>query len=281
MNMADSAILFGIETPVEDLPDDTIKTCCAAVYQSEWIRLLIGDSLHPGGLVLTEQLGLLTDLGPDHKILDVASGTGATAFFLAQQFGCQVVGLEYGHDAVVRANAAAQEHGLADKVRFEQGDAEKLPFAGDSFDVVICECAFCTFPNKSMAASELSRVLRPGGRLGLSDITLSGQLPHQLEGLMSWVACIADAKPIDQYVDYLESAGLRIAEAESHDEALLQTVRDIRSRLFAIELLIKLKKIELTGVDFERAKEYIQKTDETIRQGILGYAILVAARPQT
>jgi hypothetical protein len=63
MNMADSAILFGIETPVEDLPDDTIKTCCAAVYQSEWIRLLIGDSLHPGGLVLTEQLGLLTDLG--------------------------------------------------------------------------------------------------------------------------------------------------------------------------------------------------------------------------
>ena len=273
------ANLYGIETPVEDLHDDTIKTCCAAVYQSDWIRLLIGDSLHPGGLVLTERLGLLTELGPDHKILDVASGTGATAFFLAQQFGCQVVGLEYGDDAVIRANAAAQEHGLADKVRFEQGDAEKLPFAGGSFDVVICECAFCTFPNKSVAASEFARVLAPGGRLGLSDITLSGQLPQQLEGLMAWVACIADAKPVDRYIDYLESAGLRISEVERHDQALIQTVRDIQARLFTIELLIKLKKIDPTGVDFEKAKEYIQITDETIRQGILGYAILVAERP--
>ena len=71
-----------------------IKSCCAALYETDYARLLLGDSFHPGGLELTERLGKQLGLRPGQRVLDVASGTGATAVFLAERFGCHVVGLD-------------------------------------------------------------------------------------------------------------------------------------------------------------------------------------------
>lgn len=257
---------------------DEIKACCSALYESDWARLLLGDSFHPGGLALTERLGQLTGLGPGQRVLDVASGSGASAIFLAQQFGCQVVGVDYGSDSVSQARAAAAETGLAGQVRFEQGDAELLPFADDAFDVLFCECAFCTFPDKPAASAEFARVLRSGGRLGLSDLTRSGPLPPELDGLLAWITCIADAQPLDHYLGFLRRAGLVTQQIEPHDQALSQTVADIRARLLGAELLVKLKKIDLPGVDFEEARKVARSAAETIRQGKLGYTLLVAGQ---
>jgi cyclopropane fatty-acyl-phospholipid synthase-like methyltransferase len=80
-----------------------IKTCCAALYETDYARLLLGDSFHPGGLELTERLGNLLELRPGQRVLDVASGTGASAVFLAQRFGCEVVGLDYSTELVGQA----------------------------------------------------------------------------------------------------------------------------------------------------------------------------------
>jgi len=140
---------------------DELKACCAAVYTSDWARLLLGESFHPGGLALTERLGTLLDLGPGKRVLDIAAGQGTSAIFLAQRFGCEIIGVEYGGDLVCAAARAAEAAGVAGRVCFEQGDAEHLTFADDQFDAVICECAFCTFPNKHAAAGEFARVLRP------------------------------------------------------------------------------------------------------------------------
>src|SRR6185437_3151246 len=119
-------------------------------------------------------------------------------------FGCRVTGVEYGAEQVARANAAALAAGLAERVRFEQGDAEGLPFPAGAFDALLCECAFCTFPNKATAAAEFGRVLRPGGRLGISDIALDpAQLPAALQDVLGVVACIADARPATEYVEML------------------------------------------------------------------------------
>jgi SAM-dependent methyltransferase len=257
-----------------------IKACCAAVYESDWARLLLGDSLHPGGLTLTERLGELLQLGPGRRVLDVAAGNGSSAIYVAERFGCEVVGVDYGEESVAVARAAAAEAGLAETVHFEQGDAEKLPFASASFDAILCECAFCTFPGKPEAAAELARLLRPGGRLGLSDLTRSGDLPPELEGVLAWVACIADARPVEEYAGYLEAAGLEVQQVEAHDAALGQTVNDMRARLLGAELLIKLKKIDLPGADFQEAKKIARSAAEAIRQGKLGYSLLVAGRSE-
>jgi len=264
------------------MPSDTeVKACCATVYQSDWARLLLGDTFHPGGMELTERLGMLLDLGPGRSVLDVASGQGASAIRLAQRFGCTELGIEYGSTAVEQATERATAEGVAHLASFRQGDAEHLPVPGGTFDAVICECAFCTFPNKARAAAELWRVLKPGGQLGLSDVTRTGEVPTDLQGLLAWIACIADAQPVEDYIRYLTTAGLIVKLVEPHNETLAELVHDIRGKLLAVELLARLKKIELPGtINFEQVKSLAKSAATAIQAGKFGYAVIIATRPE-
>ena len=238
-----------------------LKSCCATAYESDFARLLLGNSFHPGGLALTERLGHLLKLTRADHVLDVAAGKGESANFLAKTFGCSVTAVDLNAaEAVI------------------EGDAERLPFADGSFDVLICECAFCTFPDKPAAASEFYRVLRPGGRAGLSDLTRSGPLPSDLEGLLAWIACIADARPVAEYAAYLQSAGFKPPAVEPHNEALRQMVRDIEGRLLGAELMTKLKKLDLPGADFDQAKSLARAASSAVRAELLGYALLIAEK---
>ena len=80
--------------------DTDLKSCCAVAYQSDFARLLLGDSFHPGGLALTKRLGKLLALSPSDHVLDVACGLGESAIFLATQFGCRVTGIDLGETNV-------------------------------------------------------------------------------------------------------------------------------------------------------------------------------------
>ena len=88
-------------------PQETIKQCCARLYESDFAKFLLGDSFHPGGLRLTERLGTLLELTPRSRVLDIASGKGASALFIAERFGCEVLGIDYSSRNVAAANAAA------------------------------------------------------------------------------------------------------------------------------------------------------------------------------
>src|SRR5260370_27384720 len=222
---------------VDERDDQAVKSCCANVYQREWARLLLGESFQPGGTALTELLGAALNLGPGQRVLDVAAGQGTSAIHLVQRFGCRVLGIEYSRVAVERATLAAQTAGVDHLVTFEQGDAEQLPVPAACFDVVVCECAFCTFPNKALAASEFARVLSPGEQVGLSDLTRTGEILAQLQGLLAWIVCLADAQPLEKYVQYLTDAGLTVRLVEEHDEALSDMVRNIQAKLLGTELL--------------------------------------------
>ena len=251
-----------------------LKACCAALYQSDFARILLGDSFHPGGVRLTARLGELLSVAPGQRVLDVAAGRGESAIFIAERFGCQVVGIDFGADNVAEATARAEKAGVGRLARFERGDAEGLAIPDGSFDAVICECAFCTFPNKLAAAREFARVLDTGGRVGLSDLTRRGPLPRSLEGLLAWVSCIADARPVAEYVGFLEEAGFQAPSVEPHDEALLELVRDIQGKLLSAELMVKLRKLELPGADFEQAKALAWAALDAVRSGVLGYAVI-------
>jgi ubiquinone/menaquinone biosynthesis C-methylase UbiE len=255
-----------------------IKSCCAALYQSDFARLLLGDSFHPGGLSLTTRPGELLELHAGKRVLDVACGKGESAIFLAQRFGCEVVGIDFGAENVESAEDRAAAADVAHLARFCQGDAEKLDFPDATFDALVCECAFCTFPDKSAAAHEFARVVKPGGRVGLSDLTRSGALPPELDGLLAWIACIADARPISEYLEYLYGAGFTGATSEPHDEALGQLVRDIQGKLFGVELMSKLKKLDLGTVDFAEAKKLASAALDAVRARTLGYALIVGQR---
>lgn len=256
---------------------EDVKSCCATLYESDMARMLLGDSFHPGGLALTRRLGELLGLKPGIRVLDVASGKGESALFLAKTFGCEVVGLDFGALNVEQSSARAREAGIENLVTFQTGDAEKLPFPDASFDALICECAFCTFPDKRTAAREFRRILKAGGRVGLSDLTRADSLPPELTGLLAWVACIADARPVAEYAEYLKASGMQDTATELHDEALAAMVRDIQGKLLGAELMSKLKKLDLGGVDFVEAKAMARAAADAVRAKKLGYAIITAS----
>jgi arsenite methyltransferase len=260
------------------MEDQSVKQCCAAFYESDFAHLLLGDSFHPGGTKLTGHLGTLLGLAPRSNVLDVASGRGTSAFHLAESFGCRVTGVDLSEENVRLATAEAQERGTTEQISFQLGDAEGLPFGNDRFDAIVCECAFCTFPNKRVAAQEFYRVLKPGGQLGLSDLTRTEEPIPGLEGLLSWIACIGDALPAKRYSDILQQAGLQILLVEDQSDTLLEMVQQIQAKLLGAEIMAGLKKIDLPGVDFTTAKQFAQSALQAIHERALGYAVIAARK---
>ena len=255
-----------------------IKSCCARLYELDLVRLLLGDSYHPGGIELTSELGRLAGITSGNRVLDVASGTGSSAIHLARTLECRVVGIDYSEENVGKANEAAAQAGLSRQVRFERGDSERLPVDDGSFDAILCECAFCTFPDKTTAASEFRRVLSPNGRVALSDITREATLPEELETVMAWAACIADAQSLTGYGDILTENGLSLTHAAEANGVLEEMLKLIRTRLMGLEIAVGLGKLDLGNLDFASAKSMARAAQSAIESGQLGYGVIIAEK---
>ena len=255
-----------------------MKQCCAAVYESDAAKLLLGEFVPSGRYQADRASWADLNLTPQTRVLDVAAGKGTSATFLASRFGCEVVGHRLRPQECGRGRSERGGQGLRDRVSFQWADAERIPFADASFDAVICECAFCTFPDKTAAAGEFARVLRAGGQVGLSDLTRNGALAPELDGLLSWIACIADAQPLAAYVSLLSAAGLNVRVTEEHNAALVELVNQVRTRILAAEVLVGLKKLALPGFDFEEARKIAKHALQAVAQGELGYALVTASR---
>jgi len=209
----------------------------------------------------------------------VAAGRGTSAFHIAQSFGCEVVGVDLSEENVKLATEEASKRGVANRVSFQPADAEGLPFDDCTFDAILCECAFCTFPNKQTAAGEFCRVLKPGGCLGLSDLTkTAGPLP-ELDGLLSWIACIGDAQPVERYAETLQLSNLTVAHIEDHSHTLNELVRQIQAKLLGAEITAGLKKLDVPNVNFSDAKRFAQSALSAVKDGKLGYVVIGAVKP--
>jgi hypothetical protein len=258
---------------VTTLAPEELKACCARAYASAAARFLLGDSFHPGGAELTARLGRALFVGPDATVLDVACGRGASALQLARELGCTVVGIDLAAGNVTAATRLADEAGLRARVRFLHGDAEALPLADASVDGVLSECALCTFPDKRAAVREIARVLCPGGRFALSDVTtLPKRLPPELRTAQAWVACVADARPLVEISALMEEAGLTVEATERHDEALAAMLERIESRLRLIGMLDSV-------VPVTQGRELVGAARAALEDGSLGYAAVVARKP--
>ncbi|MFI2347097.1 class I SAM-dependent methyltransferase [Streptomyces sp. NPDC019443] len=259
---------------------EEMKACCAAAYSSDVVALLLGDSYHPGGTALTRRLADALTLGPGERVLDVASGRGTTALLLADRYQARVDGVDYSAANTALAQGAAQAAGLTARARFTTGDAERLPYPDGVFDAVVCECALCTFPDKAKAAAEFARVLRPGGRLGITDVTARpDRLPLELTTLGARIACVADAQPLQEYARILSGAGLRTVTTERHDQAMLRMIDQIEARLSLLRMTAP-DRLTAAGVDLDAAEDVLGAARTAAADGALGYALLIAAKGQ-
>jgi len=251
------------------------KSCCARAYSSEAARYLLGESFHPGGAALTAELARALCVGPGDVVVDIASGPGTSALQLAGSTGCAVVGIDVSGPGAAAAASRAREAPPAPAVRFACGDAEALPLADASVDGALCECAFCLFPDKPAAAREIARVLRPGARLALSDVTAErARLSPELRTLDAHVACLGEALPLDETAGILAAAGLVIESVQRRDDALAPMLERIEARLRLARLI---GGGPLAGV-LDRADRLLEAAWAALREGSIGYGVVVARR---
>jgi hypothetical protein len=255
-----------------------VKACCAAAYGSDAARWLLGEHLHPGGAALTSELAAALAVGPGGVIADVGCGPGAGSLQLAWETGCYVLGIDISAEGLELARRRAKEAELGARVEFLEGDAEALPLEDASVDGILCECALCTFPDKAAAARELARVLRPGARLALSDMTADpARMPAELRTLPAWIACLADARPLAEVAELLEQAGFTVERSEQRDEALAALLERVDGRLRLARLLAGAA-LDMNERNLRLGGELLEASRAALADGALGYGLLIARR---
>jgi len=178
----------------------------------------VGLTKHFGGLEGTIEVARLCHIDAGTRVLDVGCGAGVTPCFLAQRYGCRVVGVDILAKMVERSEERARREGVADRVEFRVADAQNLPFEDSLFDAVITESVTAFPEDKQRAVNEYVRVTRPGGYVGLAESTWL-KVPPPPE-LIAWAsqdvgACV---KPLtrDEWGSLLEKAGLHDITVHLH-----------------------------------------------------------------
>jgi SAM-dependent methyltransferase len=151
----------------------------------------------------------IAELRPGDAVLDLGSGSGLDCFLAAQQVGPagRVVGLDMTDDMLELARRNLAKVG-ATNVEFQKGEMESMPLPENTFDVIISNCVINLSPDKDAVFRESFRVLKPGGRVRVSDIVWTREpTASERDDLSSWAGCIAGALLVDEYAGKLKDAG--------------------------------------------------------------------------
>jgi SAM-dependent methyltransferase len=207
--------LAGQQSPCCAPPSEETSTCsCSqsgrttrsqALYSKEELDSILLDipSLGCGNPIA------LSGLQPGETVLDLGSGGGLDCFLAARQVGSKgkVIGLDMTPDMIRLARANAEKMSAAN-VEFRLGEMEHMPVDSDSVDVVISNCVINLSPDKDAVFREICRVLKPGGRLCVSDIVTRGELPQAIrDSLEQWAGCVAGALTEQDYLQKIRDAG--------------------------------------------------------------------------
>jgi arsenite methyltransferase len=255
-----------------------LLACCADIYGHPLARWFLGDSLHPGGLALSRKLTSLLNLGPWDRALDLGSGRGVSAVHLARTVGCRVMGVTLEPSGVSAGRELARQQGVHELADFVQGDWNHAPLRPGSFDAVIAECVLSILPDKTAALGECYRLLRPGGRLGLTDVVLNGSLPRGLDGLLATAGCLGGALSLAQYQQVVEAAGFEMECRQDLPDVASEFLRNISGKLLMAEAAAALGKVDLPGDLVLQAKSLLSKLREGVDSGVVGYGLVTAHR---
>ena len=163
----------------------------------------------------------IAGLRPGEHVLDLGSGGGIDCFLAAEQVGerGRVIGVDMTPAMLERARATRDRLGL-EQVEFREGQLEALPVADDSIDVILSNCVINLVPDKAAAFQEAYRVLKPGGRISVSDIVSGGDFTPELRAdLNRWSECVTGAVPLSAYLKEMREAGFTDVKVVSQVDA--------------------------------------------------------------
>ena len=183
-------------------------TCNTKLYDAEMLEGLpvdvTGLSLGCGDPVT------IATLQQGETVLDLGSGGGIDCFLAAKRVGDKghVIGVDMTPDMLTKANANKEKMGVTN-VEFRFGQIEALPVEDNSIDVIMSNCVINLSPDKKAVFREAFRVLRPGGRVAISDIVTEGEFSPELRAQADqWAACVTGAIDANSYTEIMRDAGL-------------------------------------------------------------------------
>jgi SAM-dependent methyltransferase len=153
----------------------------------------------------------LAKLRSGERVLDLGSGGGIDVFLAAKKVGPtgRAIGVDMTEEMVAKARANASKRRY-ENVEFRLGEIEKLPVADSEVDVIISNCVINLSPDKEQVFREAHRVLKPGGRIMISDLVTEGELPDEIRSSFdAWAGCIAGALEKQQYLNTIRKAGFK------------------------------------------------------------------------
>jgi SAM-dependent methyltransferase len=210
---------------------NSAAACCggAADVTSEQMSALMGYSQQDlSGVPDGANMGLgcgnpvaLASLQAGETVVDLGSGGGFDCFLAAKQVGDtgRVIGIDMTPDMLTKARAIAEKI-QAENVEFRLGEIEHLPVADNSADIIMSNCVINLSPDKLSVYRDAYRILKPGGRLAISDIVALGPLPPEIQQNLALVsACVGGAATIDDTRDMLAHAGFENIKITAKDES--------------------------------------------------------------
>jgi len=207
-------------------------SCCSAFYEQDWVRQLAEDIFHPGGEELTNRTVAAMNLPAGAAIADLGCGTGTTAMMLARYYDFRVSAVDISAANIERAvRRMGTDHAT---VRFFQADAHQLPFNDSELDGIIAECTFSLFSEQETVLAEIRRVLKPGGKLAITDMATSGALPEDIAGVLAPWTCLADAVDQETYMEMFLAAGFKIQAMADESAGLTSLVRKLKRKLLLL-----------------------------------------------
>jgi len=180
----------------------------------------------------------LASLKEGETVLDLGSGGGMDAFLASKKVGAtgKVIGVDMTQEMVTRAEATASKHDYKN-VEFRLGEIEALPVEDETVDVIISNCVINLAPDKLKVFKEAYRVLKPNGRLMVSDLVTEGELPEAVRNSFdAWAGCIAGALEKSDYLDKIASAGFTNVKVVSRKPYTINVSPELRGKIVSIQV---------------------------------------------
>ena len=198
------------------------------------IQSEMGATKHLGGQKATDEILELCKIKKGSKILEVGCGAGLTTRYLAKKYDVKIIGIDISEKMIKKAK---ERNKKLKNAEFMVADAQNLPFKDNTFDIVFTESVIAMVPDKLKAIKEFKRVAKPGGYIGLNEVTWTKDPPENLSEYLSMT--VGDAKMLKKegYAKLLEDAGLKNITVRTRKIEMLTEIKENIRRFNITEYL--------------------------------------------